>query len=124
LKATINNTFENLRFLDRYGPIFNIRITFNQDSNNGTHFGFIIMKDTSVHDTLLTRLQKTSIKLGVIQLEFLRGFTHRPDNKIDDGPSNEQSIRNSRIKSIITNEENTSSEHIKPLINKTKKTIK
>jgi hypothetical protein len=31
LKATIKNTFENLGLLDRYGPIYNVRIPFNQD---------------------------------------------------------------------------------------------
>jgi hypothetical protein len=42
------------------------------------------MKDTSTHDALLTRLNNTSIRFGGLQLEFLRGFTHRPDNKMDD----------------------------------------
>jgi hypothetical protein len=109
LKATINNTFENLGLLDKFGPIYNVRIPFNQDLNNGSYFGFITMKDTSVHEALLNRLQHTSIKFGGIQLEFLKGFTHRPDNKIDDCMNDEQSTRNSRNRSLITYEDNTSS---------------
>jgi hypothetical protein len=84
LKATINNTFENLGLLDRYGPIYNVRIPFNQDLTKNTYFGFITMKDTSTHEALLYRLNNTSFKFGGIQLEFLKGFTHRPDNKVDD----------------------------------------
>jgi hypothetical protein len=42
------------------------------------------MKDTSTHDALLTRLNNTSIRFGGLQIEFLRVFTHRPDNKMDD----------------------------------------
>ena len=43
LKATINNTFENLGLLDEY---------------------------TSVHEALLNRLQNTNIKFGGIPFEF------------------------------------------------------
>ena len=68
LKATINNTFENLGLLDKFGPIYNVRIPFNQDLNNGSYFGFITMKDTCVHEALLNRLQHTSIKFGGIHL--------------------------------------------------------
>ncbi len=42
------------------------------------------MKDSSTHEALFNRLNNTSIKFGGIQLEFLKGFTHRPDNKVDD----------------------------------------
>jgi hypothetical protein len=42
------------------------------------------MKDTSTHEALLTRLFNTSFRFGGLQLEFLRGFTHRSDKKMDE----------------------------------------
>jgi RNA recognition motif-containing protein len=96
-KATINNVFENLGLLERYGPLYNVRIPFNQDLNNSTYFGFITMKDTSTHEALLNRLNNTSIKFGGIQLEFLWGLIHRPDHKIDDFFNDDLTLRNSKI---------------------------
>jgi hypothetical protein len=54
------------------------------------------MKDTSTHEALLVRLNNTSIRFGGLQLEFLRGFTHRPDNKVDETFNEDMELINNK----------------------------
>ena len=57
LKITLNTAFECYGLINEFGPIYNIRIPNSQDAQAQatTYFGFLTMKNITIHDELLGR---------------------------------------------------------------------